>query len=268
MIYISKELSEMSTRIKKELASVDLELKNLPQGRLSCERQKGKLRLVKEQYRNHQRIRRNLSPNDPEVAALIRGKLYFAQQKCLQNSIQLLEHALSGIKDFDLTGEIYELRKQIPILTEEIISDAISPAVDVVGADWANEQYEKYERKDDNTKWQMSTFGMRFRSKSELLIAEMMNKYGVKFRYEQVIHFEDETLAPDFTIKRKDGKIIYWEHEGLTSSKEYLNRQMRKHQIYAINDIVPWDNLIVTYDNADGIIDLRIVESEIKNKLL
>ena len=30
----------------------------------------------------------------------------------------------------------------------------------------------------------------------------------------------------------------------------------------------PWDNMIVTYDTSDGNVDLRIIESEIRNKLL
>ena len=42
----------------------------------------------------------------------------------------------------------------------------------------------------------------------------------------------------------------------------------RKMQLYASVGIVPWDNLIVTYDNSDGIIDLRIVKAEIENKLV
>lgn len=38
--------------------------------------------------------------------------------------------------------------------------------------------------------------------------------------------------------------------------------------MYEKAGIVPWDNLIVTYDGADGNLNLAIVESEIKNKLL
>ena len=39
-------------------------------------------------------------------------------------------------------------------------------------------------------------------------------------------------------------------------------------KMYALIDIVPWQNLIITYDTTDGNIDMRKVESEIVCKLL
>lgn len=38
--------------------------------------------------------------------------------------------------------------------------------------------------------------------------------------------------------------------------------------MYETADIVPWKNLIVTYDNENGTIDLAIIDGEIRNKLL
>ena len=47
---------------------------------------------------------------------------------------------------------------------------------------------------------------------------------------------------------------------------------MKKHkwklEIYESVGIVPWKNLIVTYDNERGTIDIPVLESEIRNKLL
>ena len=39
-------------------------------------------------------------------------------------------------------------------------------------------------------------------------------------------------------------------------------------RIYAEAGIVPWKNLIITYDSEDGILDLEAVEAEIKNKVM
>ena len=38
-------------------------------------------------------------------------------------------------------------------------------------------------------------------------------------------------------------------------------------QIYAEAGITPWKNLIVTYDDENGLLDLRTVESEIINRI-
>ena len=54
----------------------------------------------------------------------------------------------------------------------------------------------------------------------------------------------------------------------MTNVRSYLDWQRKKAEIYAEGGFVPWENLIITYDNTDGIIDLRIVESEIINKLI
>lgn len=62
--------------------------------------------------------------------------------------------------------------------------------------------------------------------------------------------------------------MFYWEHEGMTQSEEYMRYQMYKNQMYSQAGIVPWDNLIITYDTVYGSVDLRIVESEIRNKLM
>ena len=96
----------------------------------------------------------------------------------------------------------------------------------------------------------------------------MLYRHGISFRYEQIHETRKYELSADFTIRRADGKIFIWEHEGLITSRTYLEWQRRKAELYASLGFYPWDNLIVTYDTEDGCIDLRIIESEIKNKLI
>lgn len=265
MIGIEKELAEISTKLEQELKAVEVELKYLPKGRLVCEKQGGKYRFVKELYVDKKRRRKNLKPDDPELTGLVRRRIFEAKYERLKESVKALKAAAAGVKDFNLNFVLFELKKTLPALDDNVISAALS---DGEPDSWAAASYDKLSYQDERTVWHTTTFGLRVRSKSELLIAEMLHKYNLPFRYEQMLYFDNSSLAPDFTIKRSDGKLFYWEHEGLTDSQDYLNRQLKKSQIYAMNRIVPWNNLIVTYDNADGVIDLRIVESEIRNKLL
>jgi len=306
MEQISKELEKISTKVIEEENRVELEIKYLPKGRLCCEKQEGWLRFVKETYEDGKRKRRNLAVDDPELPGLLKRRILEAELLQLRVNSMLLKAASEGVKDFDITNEMYRIKfsflqhkqkaaaggagqtaaakgagqkaaargaklgkagneKEFAMLLDELFSKAL--ADDYVD-DWAARSYEKLQYQNDFTKWQMTSFGLRVRSKSELIIAEMLHKYKIPFRYEQLLHFDTGTLAPDFTIKRSDGKIFYWEHEGLTNSNDYLNKQLKKSQIYAMNRIVPWDNLIVTYDNSAGQLDSRIVESEIQNKLI
>ncbi|MCI8609744.1 MAG: hypothetical protein HFE73_08885 [Firmicutes bacterium] len=47
-----------------------------------------------------------------------------------------------------------------------------------------------------------------------------------------------------------------------------MERHKWKLSMYEKAGIVPWKNLIITYNDSQGNINMKIVESEIVNKLL
>lgn len=106
------------------------------------------------------------------------------------------------------------------------------------------------------------------RSKSELLIAEKLYEFDVPFRYEEIIHINGQRFSPDFRIMLPDKGVKYWEHCGMMENMQYRIRNSRKMTEYEKAGIVPWKNLIITYDTMDGGINLAAVEAEIRNKLL
>ena len=75
-------------------------------------------------------------------------------------------------------------------------------------------------------------------------------------------------MVPDFTIMRADWKLFYHEHCGMPGDKKYMENHKRKLEVYESLGIVPWDNLIITYDSKEGNLDLKIIESEISSKLI
>ena len=165
---------------------------------------------------------------------------------------------------------IYGIKKDAPQVDENLIeaiyNEIFGTELTQAEIDWMNAPYEHFDGFED-TRGQLTSRGLKVRSKSELLIAEKLYENNIAFRYEQVIRNDEFMVVPDFTILRKDGKIFYWEHMGLTSSKQYLDRQLQKIRSYASIGITPWDNLILTFDNKNGELDLRIIDSEIQNKL-
>ena len=96
-----------------------------------------------------------------------------------------------------------------------------------------------------------------------------MYRNHIPFRYEQVIHIGTTALTLDFTAMRiRDAKIFYAEHCGMPHNKEYMAHHKRKMELYESVGIVPWDNLIVTYGDINGNIDVRAIENELISKLL
>lgn len=102
------------------------------------------------------------------------------------------------------------------------------------------------------------------RSKSEVIIANLLNQYNIDYEYEKKLIGEDgEVIEPDFTIYLLNGEKYYWEHLGMIGLEEYDNNWMRKIKIY---EKYGWiKRLIKTYDNPNlvnavlGIINEKIL---------
>ena len=94
--------------------------------------------------------------------------------------------------------------------------------------------------------------------------AEKLRQYGIPFRYEATTGIPDLPYVPDFMIKRpRDGKIFYWEHFGDVNDEKYMKRNGRKLERYEEYGIVPWDNLIITYDFQDGGVNVPLIDGMI-----
>ena len=70
--------------------------------------------------------------------------------------------------------------------------------------------------------------GDMVRSKSELVIANLLHERDVPFAYEVLLRAPDGTMyLPDFTITWQ-GERWYWEHWGMMSSDAYQEHRKRK----------------------------------------
>jgi hypothetical protein len=111
----------------------------------------------------------------------------------------------------------------------------------------------------------MTQSGRKVRSKSEAIIAGLLEMYGVPFRYEARLNLIDRHLYPDFTIKRKqDGRVYYWEHFGMIEDEVYLEMMNAKMTAYREAGILPWNQLITTFDSENGSIDVRHIEGLVR----
>ena len=63
--------------------------------------------------------------------------------------------------------------------------------------------------------------GVFVRSKTELLIADSLYREGARFHYEKRPDLPGLKFLPDFTIYRRSGDVIYWEHCGLIDQPRY-----------------------------------------------
>ncbi len=112
--------------------------------------------------------------------------------------------------------------------------------------------------------------GIAVRSKSELIIADLLYAKDIDFEYERELKADDGTRKlPDFTITDDTtGVTYYWEHLGLMQRPAYRRKWHEKLAWYKEHGILPESEgggpngtLIVTQDGADGSISSAAIEN-------
>lgn len=90
--------------------------------------------------------------------------------------------------------------------------------------------------------------GTQVRSKSEVIISNLLSAAGITYEYEKKLYYtEDKWIEPDFTIVLPCGKQIYWEHVGMLGREEYDARWGDKIDIY--KKYFP-DSMVKTYESG------------------
>lgn len=118
--------------------------------------------------------------------------------------------------------------------------------------------------------------GESVRSKSEVIIADLLYSQKIEYLYEAPLVGKDgATRYPDFTFEDAAmGLRVYWEHLGLMHVPEYLERWERKLKWYKEQGILPHEHgggqegiLVVTKDDERGGIQSNEIEKLLKSVL-
>ena len=96
---------------------------------------------------------------------------------------------------------------------------------------------------------------------------EKLLDYGVPNHYEEILWINGRDFAPDFTFRDRHMQPFYWEHAGMMDDPSYESHHKWKIKEYERAGIVPWRNLIITYDK-DGVINAPLIKSIIEHEVL
>lgn len=96
------------------------------------------------------------------------------------------------------------------------------------------------------------TNNLEVRSRIEYIIYQSLQKSGLEFVYEKEFVLKDKSfnIHPDFTIRLKNGRTLYWEHLGMLDVKKYYKDWQNRIILYKEQGI--YDDLITT-DDLGGI---------------
>lgn len=108
--------------------------------------------------------------------------------------------------------------------------------------------------------------GEMVRSKSEVIVANILDKMGIEYFYEKELKIKGEKYyIPDFTLCYQ-GKEAYLEHLGMMSNENYKNHWEKKKKAYESIGVTEKNkNLIITEEGPNGNIDSELIEEKIKS---
>ena len=118
--------------------------------------------------------------------------------------------------------------------------------------------------------------GDSVRSKSEVIIADLLYSKGIDYQYEAPFIGNDGSRRyPDFTFEDAElGLQVYWEHLGLMQQPDYRRRWEAKLAWYRAQDVLPHSEgggsggtLIITQDDANGGIQSNEIERLVERVL-
>ncbi len=252
---IKKELKKRETLLLEWKKQTENALKRAPEG---------SLRLCK--HGQTTQYYHRTDPHNVNGTYIPRNKEYLAQalaQKDYNEKIlATIKKELKAIHKFFLSHpetDIEHIYNSLHPARQKLITPIYDPD-DTYIHKWQSVNYEGKGFKDDTPEFYTST-GIRVRSKSELIIADLLNKKNIPYRYEYPIYLNGiGRIYPDFTtLNIEKRKEIIWEHFGMMDDPTYLEKALQKIALYEQNGFFPGENLILTYETRKTPINQKLI---------
>lgn len=120
------------------------------------------------------------------------------------------------------------------------------------------------EKNDPSIKKEHVFDGHRFRSKSEMLIAQLLKSLDLEYKYDVIVSFDDEVFYIDFAIYcHETGRFFFMEHFGDMGSERYRLRTFHKITVYTEHGLVEGSDILYTYENNEDDFNLNVYECKL-----
>lgn len=180
----------------------------------------------------------------------------YATKKYIKELLKNIENEISKlerIRNLEVSDSIIDTYKSLNPGVRKLINP-INVDDDTYKEMWLKESYVGlgFNSRDKSSFY--SDKGERMRSKSEVLIANALNKMNIAYKYEcPIVRKNGELLYPDFTVlDAKRRRIMYWEHLGKMDDMAYVTRNLWKLDEYKSINIQIGVNLILTYESSSN----------------
>lgn len=255
-MYNSKNYIIEDLKSQKELKrQYERRLKTLPEGMLSTATVKGITYYYKKTEGKKTFLGRADKGRTQEIKQLQIKRFLTESLKRIEQNCKVMDKMIKKYKSIE-PDEINSCQSKAYQLFEQS---------DYHFTDWSNLQEWGSAQYDKNTKYPEGLIhrtlkGECVRSKSEVIIADMLFLKGIEYHYEENLKLGKEIIAPDFKVRVPgQGRFRIIEHFGLIGNAKYLEECLWKIRLYINYGYTPWEDIIFTFDAHDGSIDAHLI---------
>ena len=268
MSLLSEQIMMRLAEIRQMTKDLEKKLSKAPEGRLRISTSKGFTRYYQVQPDSGANGR-YLPRKEEELAKQLAQKDYDGKVLAmLEQEKKVLEKAaafyLNAAEEPFFAGPEELVWSGLVKPRKEKVSP-VSPDTETYITQWMAEEYKRKEFR-DNDKEYIRGSGIRVRSKTELIIAEMLEKKKIPYHYEKPLLLSGQGIVhPDFTVLNvRKRKTLYYEHMGMMDDAEYRDHALERINQYIRSGYYPGNQLVLTHETAARPIRTGILEKVIE----
>ena len=244
VLYIYERMLSERKRLEEQIQLLQEKLRTLPEGKLICSGSSSNCKW----FQSDGHVKTYIPKKDRLLAEELAIKKY------LTFLLEDLEHEKKAIEFYLRHHSSYE-PKASRLLDDSsefqnLLTNHFSPLSKELD-DWMKSPYELNLKHLKHLVHYISATKF-VRSNLEAIIGKVLRANKIPFRYEASLTLNGIVIYPDFTIRHpKTGELFYWEHFGLMDNPTYVKNTYGKLQLYTENQIIPFVNLITTYETKE-----------------
>ncbi len=263
-MFLINNLMNYRDKLEKDRQLLIIERNASPDGNLFIRKQSDgsfKLYIRRKGPRASQEIyvNKNLVPEAKRIAR----KMYVSCRiQDLTKQIGALDHVISSFGD--------ESSAEMLLCKNSWLQKLLPPTkMNDRMQSWKNSEYERSFDYPENLKFNTVVPGLKVRSKSEAAIVGLLEKYGIPYHYDVVLHLNGQRIVVDFVCMNiQTEEIWYWDHRGMMDDSAYIEKTIYCDRAFLRAGICPGRNMIVTAETrnqpfdpleADALIQLYLM---------
>lgn len=178
------------------------------------------------------------------IQVFLQKSYYEKNLKIIDKEIAVLERNLKSYRD--ISTKLRDSYSDLPDPIKEFIMPIDMNDEDFI-AQWRSVPFVPKMISEEEANF-ITDRGEHVRSKSELNIANTLNKMNIPYKYECPLEIRPGILIyPDFTVLDvRNREECYWEHRGMMDDREYSRHTVSRIKDYARSGIYPGKRLIIT----------------------